>query len=684
MKKSLALLGILAASLSAQTAETIFFRQNMLPSNEVPPVDIQARGYSTIEAHVVRDASGQIISGTVVFNVSYQFPSAVTITGLHIHNGPAGQNAGVQINSGLSGTNTIANTTSGRLSLSSQVTPDSTAALASLRGMVENPAGYYVNIHTTDNPGGVMRAQLQRAAVDVFIQVMTPLNEVPPFPDYQAYGVSSVMAITSRDSSGALTSGQLLFDINYYFPGQVTFTGFHIHNGPAGQNAGVIFNTGIGGGANSVQSDASGTGSLRYPVEVDLTNAAQATNLQGMLDNPAGYYINLHTTEYAGGIVRAQLRRADTTVFQTPMLTTNEVPPTGITANAPADIQVATVRNEDGSVQAGLVGFDVNYRFPENQEFTGLHIHNGTAGNNGPVIINTGLSNANSVKSDTGFGNIYRLVTVSSPAGVATLNSMMQSPENQYVNVHTTQFPGGAVRSPIATANSAPPVITGVTSGNRDKGSATLAPGGLMSITGTNLAKVRGDLSGWQGTHMPDLFNGVAVVVDGQRARLLSVAPTEIIAQLAAETPTGTQPVAVNNGNSPTPGFNVQVAAVAPAIFFTDAGPIAYKADGSLIGSGNPAHAGDVIAVFATGLGQTTPPLETGAIPQASPEADTVPVTATIGGQNAQVMQSIASPGMAGVYRIGLMVPTGVAAGNAPLVLKAGGATSNTVAITVQ
>ena len=51
--------------------------------------------------------------------------------------------------------------------------------------------------------------------------------------------------------------------------------------------------------------------------------------------------------------------------------------------------------------------FDINYRFPGATTFTGLHIHNGAATVAGPVIINTGLSGASTVVSDTGFGNVY-------------------------------------------------------------------------------------------------------------------------------------------------------------------------------------------------------------------------------------------------------------------------------------
>ena len=134
---------------------------------------------------------------------------------------------------------------------------------------------------------------------------------------------------------------------------------------------------------------------------------------------------------------------------------------------------------------------------------------------------------------------------------MATLNSLAANPENHYINLHTTTNPGGVVRSQLAPANTARPAIAAVVSANLDRNSTTVAPGGLVTIFGTNLAKTTTDLSGWEGTRLPDILNGVAVAVGGQRARLLYVSPTQINAVLPLETPVGRQQAAVNNGNGP-------------------------------------------------------------------------------------------------------------------------------------
>ena len=685
MKRLLALALLLGPALFARSAETIYFRAVMLPSNEVPPIDIQASGAATIRAHVVRDDNGQIADGSVDFLVDYAFPGAVTFTGLHIHNGAAGVNGPVTVNTGLSPTNPVVDA-GGRGSIvrQAQVRATDAAALATLRGMVENPAGFYANLHTTDFPGGVIRGQLQRAEAHVFMGVMSPRNEVPAL-DLDASGVSHVLVLVTRDAAGAPTSAQMIFDTNYRFPGQVTFTGYHIHTGPAGVNGPVIFNTGIAAGAASVQSELSGVGNVNRPVEVNLAQPAQAQALAALLANPADLYINLHTTQFPGGAIRAQLRRTDRMTFDVTMLPSNEVPPiTGLDASAPARYVAYTIRHEDGNVLAGVAEFDVNFRFPGETEFTGLHIHNGPAGVNGPISIESGVTRTNSVRTETGFGNIFRMVTVADATGVATLNSLIASPENHYINLHTTTNPGGVVRAQLAPANTARPAIAAVVSANLDRNSTTVAPGGLVTIFGTNLGKTTTDLSGWEGTRLPDLLNGVAVAVGGQRARLLYVSPTQINAVLPIDTPVGRQQAAVNNGNGPAEAA-VTVAAVAPAIFFGPSGGIVLKnSDFSLVGSGNPGRAGDVLVVYATGLGPTTPAIEGASLAPASPAVVIAPVAVTIGGRDAEVISSVASPGFAGLYQVAVRVPAGVAAGNAPLVLRSGQAVSNTVNIAVQ
>jgi uncharacterized protein (TIGR03437 family) len=107
------------------------------------------------------------------------------------------------------------------------------------------------------------------------------------------------------------------------------------------------------------------------------------------------------------------------------------------------------------------------------------------------------------------------------------------------------------------------------------------------------------------------------------------------------------------------------------------------NADFSLVTAENPARAGDILVIYLTGMGQTTPATATGALASGDPFANTVTPTVTIGGQNAEVIYSLASPGYLGLNQIAVRTPA-VAAGNAAVVVRAGDRTSNSANIVVR
>src|SRR5206468_12038949 len=120
--------------------DTYAFYGQMTQAEENPPTNIAAVANTMTIIKVTRDAmTGNITSGTVSFNVAHSgFDPNTTFTGLHIHNGPIGVNAGVVINTGLSGTNSVV-TATGTGSVNRDVTIDGTnpATLNSLRGVLQ-------------------------------------------------------------------------------------------------------------------------------------------------------------------------------------------------------------------------------------------------------------------------------------------------------------------------------------------------------------------------------------------------------------------------------------------------------------------------------------------------------------------------------------------------------------------
>ena len=66
---------LFAAGLRAQTADVAYFRAILSPANEVPQVNVNGKGAVDIIAHVVRDSSGQITSGSVEFITHITLPT---------------------------------------------------------------------------------------------------------------------------------------------------------------------------------------------------------------------------------------------------------------------------------------------------------------------------------------------------------------------------------------------------------------------------------------------------------------------------------------------------------------------------------------------------------------------------------------------------------------------------------
>src|SRR5262249_26567761 len=136
-----------------------------LPDNEIPPISAAGNSANaTITVHVTRDDRGNVNAATVTFDIDYTISSALTFTGLHIHNAPTGQNGSIVIDTGVSATNTIsAAAGTGKITRVVNYTIAASSdinAIKSVTGLLATPENYYVNIHTTVNPAGFMRGQL--------------------------------------------------------------------------------------------------------------------------------------------------------------------------------------------------------------------------------------------------------------------------------------------------------------------------------------------------------------------------------------------------------------------------------------------------------------------------------------------------------------------------------------------
>lgn len=135
------------------------------------------------------------------------------------------------------------------------------------------------------------------SATPVFKLNLRPSQEVPPIKGLRASAVGSVTFDLERSSSGAITSGEVVFYFNYSFPGSTNITGLHIHQGAKGTNGPVVVSSNV-----ASFTDADGQGNV-----TTVVTGTSPSVLQAILDNPRGYYVNLHTSVNPGGALREQM-----------------------------------------------------------------------------------------------------------------------------------------------------------------------------------------------------------------------------------------------------------------------------------------------------------------------------------------------------------------------------------------
>lgn len=205
-----------------------------------------------------------------------------------------------------------------------------------------------------------------------------------------------------------------------------------------------------------------------------------------------------------------------------------------------------------------------------------------------------------------------------------------------------------------------------------------VAPGQIVSIFGRRLGPEQ--LAGGQisGGFVTTETGGVRVLVGGQPAPMLYASAGQVAAIIPYGTPSeGAVPLQVEVDGVLSEPRQVQLSFARPGIFSLDSsgqGPGAIlNQDGSLNTAANPARAGEVIVLWATGEGRTNPPGVDGLIANGALPMPTQSVTAKIGFVDAEVLYAGGAPGMvAGVMQVNLLVPEGLTGGAKLLELDVG------------
>ncbi len=236
---------------------------------------------------------------------------------------------------------------------------------------------------------------------------------------------------------------------------------------------------------------------------------------------------------------------------------------------------------------------------------------------------------------------------------------------------------GGAPR-PLVSPN-------GVVNGASFAAFQPLAPGSIFSLFGQNLAP---SVAAASSVPLPTQLNTLRVTIGGRPVPLFYVSATQVNGQVPFDLTPGTNAtVAVSVNNVPAQPQEVTIASAHPGIFLAGGTQGAIlSASNQLVNASNPVAAGEVIVIYATGLGATTPGVVSGEPSPSSPVARLVtPAAVSIGGRDAPVEFYGLAPGFVGLYQVNARVPAGVTPGNAvPVVITQAGVSSNAATIAVR
>jgi len=259
------------------------------------------------------------------------------------------------------------------------------------------------------------------------------------------------------------------------------------------------------------------------------------------------------------------------------------------------------------------------------------------------------------------------------------------------VSTPTTVRITGTLRTPDGTAISTsaivtvmpddgPPVITRAVNG-ASLGQGPISPGEILTLQGSGLgpdvpATFSVDSSGMVATTLANtqvFFDGVPTsLLDVQSSQIRLVVPYSV-------TPGTSVKVEVEYQGERSNALTLPVAPYAPGLFTLGGGQGAINnEDGTVNSPSNPAAAGSLVSLYATGIGQTNPPSVEGHLAGDPAPAPLTPISVKIGGVDAEVLYSGSLPGMVpGVLLINVRIPASAPIGSAvPIVFSIGGALS--------
>ena len=193
-----------------------------------------------------------------------------------------------------------------------------------------------------------------------------------------------------------------------------------------------------------------------------------------------------------------------------------------------------------------------------------------------------------------------------------------------------------------------------------------IAVNGLASLYGKNLAFVTRAIGpdDLRGDVLPTALagTGLRISIGSISVPILFVSPSQVNFLVPPSLRAGRHKLLLTLDSRTGPEVDIDVAEVSPGAFQLDANYIiATHADGRLVVPAAPARSGDIVIVYAVGLGQTVPRLVNLIVPRAPAQIERLGQFRVLLNDTAIPGSAIfyvgLAPGFAGLYQINLRLP---------------------------
>ena len=223
-----------------------------------------------------------------------------------------------------------------------------------------------------------------------------------------------------------------------------------------------------------------------------------------------------------------------------------------------------------------------------------------------------------------------------------------------------------------------PAIATGGVLNGASYQAGAVAPGEILAIFGARLGPKAVTLGGFANGRLATqvgetrvLFDGVAApIVYVSEGQISVIAPYEIAGKAQTE-------VRVETRGFPGDPLILKVAPAAPGLYTLNQagfGPaVGFNQDGTLNSAENAAAAGEILVLFGTGEGQTSPAGVSGQIATTLFPKPVLPVRVTVGGEEAEVLYAGTPPSLVtGLLQLNVRLAPSTPKGRVPVVVQVG------------